>query len=84
MEDMIKLPIHMEVFGHIILDEFESFMPHQMGDVADILLFYQIIHADDLVTEADKEIAEVGTKKSRPARDQRFFHRIPIDDSFVR
>jgi hypothetical protein len=49
-------------------------MPQQMGDVADILLFYQIIHADDFVTEVDKKIAEVGSEKSSSTCDQRFFH----------
>jgi hypothetical protein len=59
-------------------------MPHQMGNVADILLFYQIIHADDFVTEVDKEIAKVGPEKSGSPCDQRFFHKIPVDDSFAK
>jgi hypothetical protein len=48
-----------------------------MSNIVDILLFDQVIHADDFMAQADEIIAKVRAKKSCATRNQSPFHLYP-------
>jgi hypothetical protein len=77
VEDIIDASINMKIFGHIVFDEFKPFVTHQVGDILNILLLNQVIHRDNLMTEADKKIAQMRTEKPCTARNQSPLHSAP-------
>jgi hypothetical protein len=79
VENVIEPSIDMEIFGYIVFNKFESFVTHQVGNIFNIFFLDQVIYTDNLMTETDEKIAEMGTEKACPTCDQGPFHNILLN-----
>ena len=65
-----------ERLGHIVADQFEIGIAHEVGDVA-LPAGEKIVEADDFISLVEKSLAEMGPKKAGSAGDQNAHGREP-------
>ena len=58
MQDEVQLAVYFDELSDIVVDEFAAPIVAVVGDVL-LAPGKQVVHADDLVTPAQKEIAQV-------------------------
>jgi hypothetical protein len=75
MQDSINWPGDIDIIAHIMFDEFELLMTHEMGDIVHIACD-QIVHADHIMSFADEAISQVGAQESRCPCNQ-YAHILP-------
>ena len=66
MPDVIDREIEEEIFGDILLDEFEIFVAGEMGDVIHAA-GDEVVNGHDFVASLQQVIHEVGAEEARAA-----------------
>ena len=67
MQDVIQPTLHVQVLGHVVLDEPKRVIPEKMGDVVHAARD-QIVNADHLVAFPDQSVTQMRSEKPGPAR----------------
>ena len=69
MQDKVERAIHVDVVGHVVVDQLELRVADEMGDIFGSA-GEKIIHADDLVTLGDHQVAHVRSEETGTAGDE--------------
>ncbi len=69
VQNSIQRAFHIDVIGHVMLDEEKVIAPSQVFDVAGGA-GDEVVHGDNLVSLSQEAIAQVGAQEARSAGDQ--------------
>ncbi len=74
MQDVVQVARYVDEFRDVVVVVFELLEGEQMGNIVQVA-GQEVVHTDDLISFADKAVAQVRAQKAGRAGDQNSFHR---------